>query len=126
MRTTRKRVVAGLLAAALSAGAPPPAFSNIIATDAVVASTTRDRIAQELARAEVRARLVAYGVDPAEVQARVNALTDREAAQLADRIDALPAGGDAFIGALVFVFLVLLITDILGLTKIFPFTRSVR
>ncbi len=126
MKTTKKRVVAGLLAAALSAGAPPPAVANIIATDAVVASTTRDRIAQALARAEVRARLVAYGVDPVEVQARVNALTDREAAQLADRIDTLPAGGDAFIGALVFVFLVLLITDILGLTKIFPFTRSVR
>ncbi len=126
MKTTRKRVVAGLLAAALSAGAPSPAFANIIATDAVVAATTRGRIAQALSRAEVRAQLVAYGVDPAEVQARVNALTDREAAQLADRIDALPAGGDAFIGALVFVFLVLLITDILGLTKIFPFTRSVR
>jgi len=127
MNKTNKHVVAVLVAATLSAGAPPPqAFANIIATDAVVAATARDRIAQALSRAEVSTRLAAYGVDPAELQARVNALTDQEAAQLADRIDALPAGGNAFIGALVFVFLVLLITDILGLTKIFPFTRPIK
>jgi hypothetical protein len=122
-----KHVAAVLVAVTLSAGVPPPqAFANIIATDAVVAATARDRIAQALSRSEVSARLVAYGVDPADVRARVGALTDQEAVQLADRIDALPAGGNAFIGALVFVFLVLLITDILGLTKIFPFTRPVR
>jgi hypothetical protein len=53
-------------------------------------------------------------------------LSDEELAQLAPGMDTLPAGGDGVIGAIVFVFLVLLITDILGLTKIFPFTRSVR
>ena len=42
----------------------------------------------------------------------------------ADR-DALPAGGD-LIGAALIVFLVLLATDIMGYTKVFPFTRSVR
>ena len=127
MNTMKKRVVAGMLVAAMSAGAlPPQACAEMIATNAVVAATARDRVAQALSRAGVRERLEAYGVDPAEVQARVGALTDEEAAQLADAIDVLPAGGDAFIGALVFVFLVLLITDILGLTKIFPFTRSVR
>ncbi|WP_367187996.1 PA2779 family protein, partial [Sulfuricurvum sp. RIFOXYD12_FULL_44_77] len=38
------------------------------------------------------------------------------------------AGGDggSIIGAIVFIFIVLLITDILGLTKVFNFTRSVR
>jgi hypothetical protein len=46
-------------------------------------------------------------------------------AQLAGRIDSLPAGGDV-IGAVVFVFLVLLITDLLGLTKVFPFTKPVK
>jgi hypothetical protein len=30
------------------------------------------------------------------------------------------------VGAIVFIFVVLLVTDILGLTKVFPFTRSVR
>ena len=30
------------------------------------------------------------------------------------------------IGVIVFIFVLLLITDILGFTKIFPFTRSIR
>jgi hypothetical protein len=56
----------------------------------------------------------------------VAALTDEEAAQLAGKLDRLPAGGDGIVGVLLIVFLVLLITDILGLTKIFPFTKPVR
>ena len=57
-------------------------------------------------------------------------LSDEEAAQLARQIDNLPAGADAgigpIVGAIVLVFLVLLITDLLGLTKVFPFTRPIR
>ena len=53
-------------------------------------------------------------------------MTDAEAAHVAAQIDAAPAGAGDVIGAIVFIFLVLLITDLLGLTKIFPFTRSVR
>ncbi|MCI3953327.1 MAG: hypothetical protein K0R53_2827, partial [Burkholderiales bacterium] len=66
------------------------------------------------------------GVDPAAARARVDALTDDEAAQLAGHIDQLPAGADSFWGVLLAIFVILLITDILGLTKIFPFTRSMR
>ena len=47
-------------------------------------------------------------------------------AQLAARIDQLPAGGEGIIGALLIVFIVLLITDILGFTKVFPFTKPVK
>jgi hypothetical protein len=78
-----------------------------------------------LDRADVRAQLQAYGVDAADVKTRVAAMTDEEAAQLAAQLDSLPTGG-SIVGAIVLVFLVLLITDILGFTKIFPFTRSVR
>jgi hypothetical protein len=63
-------------------------------------------------------------VSPEDVKARVAALTDDEAAQLAGRIDSLPAGG--ILGLILLVFIILLVTDILGLTKVFPFTRPVR
>jgi len=56
----------------------------------------------------------------------VAALSDDEVGKLAANIDALPAGGADIIGAILLVFIVLLITDILGFTKIFPFTRPVR
>ena len=70
--------------------------------------------------------MVALGVDPEEAQARVASLSDREIGQIAGQIDRLPAGQGvlvALIGAALFVFLVLLITDLLGLTHVFPFVR---
>ena len=70
--------------------------------------------------------MVAFGVDPEEARARVASLSDREIGQIAGQIDRLPAGQGvlvALIGAALFVFLVLLITDLLGLTHVFPFVR---
>jgi len=69
--------------------------------------------------------LAARGVDAAQARARVAALSDDEALRLVDALDRAPAGGD-FLGTVVFIFVLLLITDILGFTKIFPFTRSIR
>lgn len=83
------------------------------------------KIADALNRPEVLAQLEQMGVSKTDAQARVAALTDEEAASLAKQIDSLPAGGD-IVGALLVIFFVLLVTDILGLTKVFPFTRSHR
>ena len=58
-------------------------------------------------------------------EAPESVVAPHEVAQVAGRIDQAPAGGD-ILGVLFTVFIVLLVTDILGLTKVFPFTRSVR
>ena len=80
-----------------------------------------------LDRDDVRRQLESLGVNPLDARARVESLTDAEARQLAERIGELPAGADtSILGILFAVFVILLITDILGLTKIFPFTRSIR
>ena len=92
----------------------------------IAADGERQRIAAAFERAEVREQLAALGVDLGEAQARVAALSDAEAADLAARIDALPAGGVDVLAVVLVVFLVLLLTDILGYTKIFPFTRPAR
>jgi uncharacterized protein DUF6627 len=103
---------------------PLPSFAAMITTDNALAAE-RGHASQLLQRADVQARLQAYGVSAADVQARLGALSDDEAADLAARIDSPPAGGD-IVGAIVLIFLVLLLTDILGFTKIFPFTRPIR
>jgi len=121
-----RRVVAGLLIVCIGGiGAPLPVQAGIVSTDTVVAGAERERLASLLERGEVSARLEALGVDPAKVRDRVAALSDAEAAQLAAQLDELPAGGDV-LGVAVLIFLVLLFTDIMGYTKIFPFTRSAR
>lgn len=93
-------------------------------TDEENAGSGHARLAAALSRTDVRDAMERQGVDPALAMERVAALTDDEAGQLADKINSAPAGG--IIGAILLVFFVLLVTDILGLTKVFPFTRSVR
>lgn len=108
----------------------PAAHAGMVGTEAVVNATQtqqyRERLLTALNRDDVRAQLLARGVEPAQVQARIDSLTDEEMQTLATNMDQLPAGGDGLVGALVFIFIVLLITDLLGLTNIFPFVRHNR
>ena len=96
------------------------------AIEAGAAEGERDRVAAFLAREDVRAQMVALGVDPVEAVNRVAGLSDAEVGQIAGHLYQLPAGQSAVgavIGAALFIFLVLLITDLLGLTNVFPFVR---
>lgn len=104
-----------------------PVQAALIGTDEIIGiaqgQQDRARIDRLLDREAVQQRLLAGGVDPADVRARVDALSDSEVRALAAKIDELPAGGDG-LGLLVFVFIVLLITDILGFTDVFPFVKK--
>lgn len=107
------------------------AHASLVSTEEVARLAAGDesspghaKLASALARSDVRAEMERLGLDAASATERVAALSDDEAARLADHIDSAPAGG--IIGAIVFVFLVLLVTDLLGLTKVFPFTRAQR
>jgi hypothetical protein len=80
----------------------------------------RARLDRLLHRTDLMERLQQAGVNPADVQARVNALSDQEVAALLEQFEQLPAGGDA-LGWAITIFLILLVTDILGYTDIFPF-----
>ena len=116
-------VVLGLLALSLHF---PAAQARMISTEAVVNAAqvqqNRERLRNAINRDDVKAELLARGVDPAQVQARVDSLTDQELQSLSGKIDQLPAGGDA-LDLLVLIFIVLLITDILGFTNVFPFVK---
>lgn len=107
-----------------------PVQAMVMTTEEVTAplqqlSAERARVVNLLARADIQSGLARYGVSSEQAAARVAAMSDEEVTQLNQRFDEVPAGGD-IIGVVVFIFLVLLITDILGFTKIFPFTRSIR
>jgi hypothetical protein len=74
---------------------------------------------------QVVAELEKHGVASNDAVARVQALPNEEARMAAKAMDRAPAGGNSVIGAIVPIFLVLL-TDVLGFTRTFPFTRSIR
>ena len=102
----------------------PAAHAAMITTDQVMGvdiASARTQIEMTLMRADVQQALLQQGVNPQDIQARVAALSDVEAAQMASQLNDLPAGGDG-LGLLVMVFLILVVMDIACLTKIFPFT----
>lgn len=124
-----KRFTSTFLACAmLLASLPMNAQAGIVTTEEALTvssvSSDRARVDGFLAREDVHQALLANGITPQAAMDRVKAMSDAEVAELAGQVDQAPAGG--LIGTIVFVFLVLLVTDILGLTKIFPFTRSAR
>jgi hypothetical protein len=132
------RWVAVLVAASLSyAGALQSAQAALVGTEQVAAAqgvvsvdaeaaAQRAHVLSYLDRTDVAAGLAEKGVSVEQARDRVAALTDAEVAQLAHTLDTAPAGASDILGVIVLIFLILLVTDILGLTKVFPFTRSVR
>ena len=126
MNTFNRCIARVLIVCTLGMAMPASSMAGIVTTDRVYAGVERDQVRNFLERADVQSRMQALGVDSAAARARVDALSDEEVASLADRIEQLPAGGHDVVGVLLVIFIVLLITDILGVTKIFPFTKPIR
>ncbi|MDZ7828519.1 MAG: DUF6627 family protein [Halofilum sp. (in: g-proteobacteria)] len=123
-----KRIGAALCAFALMCTATLPAQAAMIGTDQVLnearAEIDRAELVRMLDREDVRAELASLGVDPAMAKERVARMTDAEIAQLQGRLAQMPAG-ESVGGALLLIFLVFVITDVIGATDIFPFINSV-
>jgi hypothetical protein len=118
--------VYALCLALLNLAMPQVAQAALIGTlQAVEASDTRahdlETVSSTLAREQVRSQLQAMGVDPVAVDARVARLTDSELRSLADRMEQMPAGGDA-LAVIGVVFLVLIILELTGVIDIFKKT----
>ncbi|NNF99537.1 MAG: PA2779 family protein [Desulfobacteraceae bacterium] len=108
-----------------------PAYASLVTTNEIIEMSQQDYAREKvnlfLDRADVSRQLEAYGVSSEMAKLRVASLTDAEVARISGQIDQLPAGGDIFSTLLivsVVIFFVLLITDILGLTDIFPFVKK--
>jgi len=74
---------------------------------------------------EVQSQLVAMGVDPVAAKIRVNQMNAAELAELNQRLDELPAGSGA-LGVVLAIFILFVITDMLGATDIFPFVKNIN
>lgn len=105
----------------------PMSQAAMIGTQQIIsheqAQTDRAHLNDLLSRADLATQLEAAGVDPAQLKSRIASLSDKEVATLNQQLDQLPAGG-GILGTAVFIFLVLLLTDILGYTNVFPFVKK--
>lgn len=126
-----KKSVAVMLSAqlVLATQAVTMAQAEMLGTDAAITKYTalsnRDALMDQMQRADVQAGIVEMGIDPVEAEARLAALSDVEVAAMLAQMEQDNAGAD-IIGTLFTIFVILLVTDLLCLTRVFNFTRCVR
>jgi hypothetical protein len=121
----RKPLMLTLLAATLTAGMQAPALAGLVDNEQLAMQAElqmqRDAVKTVMARADVRAAMLDYGVNPADVDARIDSLTEAELLRIQHQLDAMPAGGDGgVLGAILIVILIFVLLDVLGATDVFP------
>ena len=119
----RRSCVALLSLSLISLGMQTPAAAGIVGTADAIASVSQQNdlatVRSVLARDDVRTQIVTLGVDPAEVDGRLAALTPAELSKLAGDMQLAPAGGDSALAILGIVFVVLLVLELTGTIDIF-------
>lgn len=131
MRFTQsfRKFGSALLTVSLLGGQMMPAQAGMIGTGQALAAESgqmgRARLASLLEREDLQRQIAALGVDVQSAKERVASLTDAEVARINQQIEQLPAGGD-FLGVILAIFIIFIITDALGVTDIFPFVHPIK
>jgi len=124
-----RKVGSLLLAASLLGAQVAPVQAGMIGTVHLLAAEQgrldRARLSSLLEREDLQQQLAALGVDVNDARNRVAGLTDAEVARINQRLAELPAGGDV-LGVIVLIFVIFVITDVIGATDIFPFIHPVK
>lgn len=125
-----KQALAITLSTLLLISPVTPGYAAFMATEDLLAQeqqeATQNRLVELLHTEQARVALLNMGVAPEKALERVQRLTPQELAQLNSQLDQLPAGGSNILGVLVLIFVVFVITDMLGATDIFPFVHPIN
>ena len=120
-----------MLVASMPLGAAQAALvgtGQIVEKSAIDAD--RARIAAFLSREDVRRQMQAMDVNADEAARRVAMMSDAEVRDVAARIGKLPAGqatvAGEVLGVLLVIFIIFVVTDLLGATDIFPFIKPLK
>ena len=132
MRIFKKLVATAMAVLMVMSVAPIGlAQAKMVTTDQVLEhadpGSDQKTVESFILREDVQRQLVLQGINPEEAASRVASLSNGEIQQIAGRLDELPAGEGgvgAVVGAILIIFLVLLITDLMGLTDVFPFVKK--
>ena len=110
MKSMLKRILCSFLVIAM-AWVPFTTQAGMIGSDAAIVSAAsqadRNTVVNFLNRTDAAAQLLSMGVDLKSAQARVSSMTDAEVAQLAGKINSMPAGADSGLGTLLVLALVI-------------------
>ena len=124
-----RRFISSITAFAMLSMMTMPAHAAMVSNQQVLQQAQHEYSASQLVsmleRDDIQQQMIAMGVNPAAAKARVANMTDMEIAQLNQQLDAMPAGAGA-VGIILFLFVLFVITDLLGATDIFPFVKNIN
>ncbi|OPX55018.1 hypothetical protein SAMN02745127_02903 [Oceanospirillum multiglobuliferum] len=120
-----KRLFAAFLSVLLLSATVGQAQAGMITNQQIVQQLDRQHAVALFDRADVQNQLSALGVDAELAKSRVAAMSDAEINQLNQHLADQPAGQDV-LGLAFMVFVVLVITDMLGATDVFPFVKNIN
>jgi len=109
------------------------ANAALVTTDSLISSMSaqqdRDKVLNFFSREDVSSQFRSLGLTPDEARSRVQAMSDEEVRQIAGKLDQIPAGQDA-LGFIAFIIilalLVLAVTDLAGITDVYPFIHPMK
>ena len=122
---TRKSIIAWVSVLLMFFTQIAPLQAAIVGNETLMSDITRADLIKSLDKAEVQNLLISKGVDPEAAKLRIQQMNDDELATLQQDFQQLPAGAGAG-STIALIFIVLLITDMIGATDIFPFVKKVE
>lgn len=106
-----------------------PLQAAMVDNDQLIAQSqqqmTKQQLLSELDRQDVQNKLVAMGVNMEDAKQRIQNMSNQELAQLQQDIEEMPAGS-GIVGVLLVIFIVFVVTDMLGATDVFGFVHDIN
>jgi hypothetical protein len=102
----------------MTASVIAPAQAAMMGTESLAAPATSTD-----ARAALADKLISLGVERSDAESRVALLSNDQASEVLAKADELPAGAGA-LEVIALIFLILVITDLIGVTDVFPFIKK--
>lgn len=123
IKMMRTPVIYSTIVSMLFVGIQTPVMADMVDTAELTMQAElqmqRQDVREFMARDDVRTAMLGYGVNVADVDARIDNLTSSELLQIQAQMADMPAGGGV-LGIVLGVILIFVLLDVLGATDIFP------
>lgn len=124
MLKLRTLIQTSIIALFLFAGFGQSVQAGMVGTQSLLNSPVMSQEVEQL-RPNIEQQLIELGVEAEQASIRVASMSDDQVSEISSRIKDLPAGASAG-GVILTIFIVFVITDVIGATDIFPFIHPVK
>lgn len=123
MKFLQRIGISFFMCVSIMAGAQAGVVNSSTVMESQQLTLNKQQIIDFVSTADVQSQLTALGVSKTDAIARINAMTSQELEQFSEHMANSEAGG--IVGIIVTVLIVVLVTDLLGITDAYPFINPI-